>query len=657
MSKLDEIKNFPAELKQEKRWVCYRLPSKIPLCAIGNANAKSNDPSTFADYETALHRATKQGDMDGIGYVLNDGMIGVDLDDVMDDDGAMLPWAQTLIRNMNTYAELSPSGKGVHMYVRGQIPQHWRKQVVVDGGGSLECYRSGRYFTVTGKVLAGTREIGTLTDVGLEALAAYIKQEPRAEVEHKTETTPRPASTGETAYALETLKRECAELAATAEGQGKWVGRNSALNNAAMRAGGFVASGELSEQRAIDELRHAALASGLDEVEVEKTLRSGFVAGLRNPAYTPPSNRTAPAPRQKPVVIQVNHATLMDRAWESLQYTQGMTVAGIACPAYEFLTDALFGFRGITLLTGPTGCGKTTLTLSVALSVADGAKIDCETCEPLPKNERAQVVYVTTEMDPNALVVRMIASMARVSIRSLMTELHTLTKKQTDDIETARAKLKHLLGNTLHIITPQNVDMSWGAEGVDHALHGLQSKVDEVTGGARALVIIDTLACMTIEPMEGTKAHQSELDTDRDMTHGLRRWRSHLGYTHSAILAVHEESKARTGSGDAHASRGSSRYAYGADALLAMMYADADDGTRTRGLRDSAEVDGRTDVDMMVNKARDGGKGGSTIGLIHDWGNAGVVKEYCMWSASQRASEECSDKAKAYRAAQVKANK
>jgi len=238
-----------------------------------------------------------------------------------------------------------------------------------------------------------------------------------------------------------------------------------------------------------------------------------------------------------------------------------------------------------------------------------------------------------------------------------MTGLDALTKKQTDDIETARAKLKHLLGNTLHIITPQNVDMSWGAEGADHALHGLQSKVDEVTGGGRALVIIDTLACMTIEPMEGTKAHQSELDTDRDMTHGLRRWRSHLAYTHSAILAVHEESKARTGSGDAHASRGSSRYAYGADALLAMMYADADDGTRTRGLRVGAEVDGRTDVDMMVNKARDGGKGGSTIGLIHDWGKAGVVKEYCMWSASQRASEECSDKAKEYRKAQEKANK
>ena len=67
MSKLDEIKNFPAELKQEKRWVCYRLPNKIPMQAIGHDEAKTNDPSTFADYETALHRATKQGDMDGIG--------------------------------------------------------------------------------------------------------------------------------------------------------------------------------------------------------------------------------------------------------------------------------------------------------------------------------------------------------------------------------------------------------------------------------------------------------------------------------------------------------------------------------------------------------------------------------------------------------------
>ena len=52
---------FPEELKKLNRWVGYRLvpdkdggkPKKVPINAVTGQNAKSNDPATWCDYQTA----------------------------------------------------------------------------------------------------------------------------------------------------------------------------------------------------------------------------------------------------------------------------------------------------------------------------------------------------------------------------------------------------------------------------------------------------------------------------------------------------------------------------------------------------------------------------------------------------------------------------
>jgi primase-polymerase (primpol)-like protein len=45
------------------------------------------------------------------------------------------------------YAEVSPSGTGVHVIVRGAAPNRQ--------DGKVEAYSSGRYFTVTGRAISG----------------------------------------------------------------------------------------------------------------------------------------------------------------------------------------------------------------------------------------------------------------------------------------------------------------------------------------------------------------------------------------------------------------------------------------------------------------------------------------------------------------------
>jgi putative DNA primase/helicase len=59
-------------------------------------------------------------------------------------------WAETVIEGLDGYTELSPSGTGIHIIVRGELPGSGNRK------GPLEMYDKKRFFTVTGHGLGGT---------------------------------------------------------------------------------------------------------------------------------------------------------------------------------------------------------------------------------------------------------------------------------------------------------------------------------------------------------------------------------------------------------------------------------------------------------------------------------------------------------------------
>ena len=108
------------------------------------------DPSTWTTFSDAL-AACEGGGFSGIGFVLGDGFVGVDLDACRDrETGDLDPWARDIIDALNSYTELSPSGTGVHVLCRGELPPGRRRK---DG---VELYDRARYFAVTGAHLVGT---------------------------------------------------------------------------------------------------------------------------------------------------------------------------------------------------------------------------------------------------------------------------------------------------------------------------------------------------------------------------------------------------------------------------------------------------------------------------------------------------------------------
>jgi hypothetical protein len=75
----------------------------------------------------------------------------VDLDKCLDPEtGEIESWAREVIEELNSYTEISPSGKGVHVLVKATLPAGRNRK------GRFETYDRDRYFTVTGKHLAGT---------------------------------------------------------------------------------------------------------------------------------------------------------------------------------------------------------------------------------------------------------------------------------------------------------------------------------------------------------------------------------------------------------------------------------------------------------------------------------------------------------------------
>jgi len=148
-------KAIPEALRRVPQWVLWKYElrdgriTKVPYTVFGT-RASVNDPDTWTDFETAWHMYTLGG-YSGLGFVLTEeaGIVCVDLDHARDGD-EWEPEALNIVRELNTYTEISPSGEGLHVWAFGSLPAGRRRRK------EIEMYSDGRFITVTGNHLAGT---------------------------------------------------------------------------------------------------------------------------------------------------------------------------------------------------------------------------------------------------------------------------------------------------------------------------------------------------------------------------------------------------------------------------------------------------------------------------------------------------------------------
>jgi putative DNA primase/helicase len=145
-------------MRDLEQWVCWVYEerngklTKVPYSPLSGERADSTNPATWASLTDAVSACREHG-YDGIGFVFteDDPFCGVDIDQCRDPETEKIEdWAQEIIEELDSYSEVSPSGMGLHVLAKGELPPGRNRK------GRLEVYDRGRYFTVTGRHLAGT---------------------------------------------------------------------------------------------------------------------------------------------------------------------------------------------------------------------------------------------------------------------------------------------------------------------------------------------------------------------------------------------------------------------------------------------------------------------------------------------------------------------
>lgn len=168
-------------MKSLPQWVVRR--GKVPINPRMGDGAKAGQPNTWATFEEAVQASASY---DGIGFEFhNNGVVGVDLDRVIDPEtGIADPAALEAVERLNSYTEYSPSGTGLHIYVRGKIPVNGRK------GGAREMYQAKRYFTVTGKPFGDVRPLADRSKEIVELFAEWFPDKSAPMPQKSTSSAP-----------------------------------------------------------------------------------------------------------------------------------------------------------------------------------------------------------------------------------------------------------------------------------------------------------------------------------------------------------------------------------------------------------------------------------------------------------------------------------
>lgn len=173
-----DFNSIPSELKALPQWILWKSEkkggryTKVPYQVDGEM-AQSSNRRTWSTFATAIKFYMK-GNYDGIGFVFSrqDNYIGIDIDNCVV-DGKPNTFATEIIDSLDSYTEFSPSRKGLHIIIKGGLPQNVMGTGRKNTQHGLEIYSYGRYFTFTGN-RENSNDVYDRTDELAEVFEKYF---------------------------------------------------------------------------------------------------------------------------------------------------------------------------------------------------------------------------------------------------------------------------------------------------------------------------------------------------------------------------------------------------------------------------------------------------------------------------------------------------
>jgi hypothetical protein len=311
-------------------------------------------------YTLSLALVQKLGPVtfDGLGIFANGEFSFVDLDNCVSGNGAVELWAEAVLLRCGSYAEFSPSGRGLHIFVRGAVS----KAAKVNG---CEIYSRARYFTVTGRHVPGTpTAVATMDADALEELQSDI-----------ADGSLRPGGASRVGIiarrGLDSGERKTKLAKALSDDLSDYANDRSSAVHGALQMLARKHGGDAGRMRA--EFEDSALCRSwggkwtrLADAEIEKALRRWKENG--SPAWDEPETQ-----------------------WRLVRYSD------IQAKPIEWFWRGYLAAGKLTMLNGEPGHGKSLVSLDLAARLTAGkAWPDGQSNEVPP----ASVLLLTEEEDP-----------------------------------------------------------------------------------------------------------------------------------------------------------------------------------------------------------------------------------------------------------------
>ena len=190
---------IPEELKRLNNWVCWGKTGiqdgkkKMPWNPETGTAAKAGVPDTWTSFEKAA-AAVDRGQYAGVGFEFSPetGIAGIDFDHCRNaKTGEIIPEALEWLQQLGSYTEVSQSGTGFHVFIKGKLSPGARNKFqlsewgvgfdgTVDEHGKpsvpgIEIYNERRYFALTGNQFSNDNVIVAAQEA-LDGLFTYLSQ-------------------------------------------------------------------------------------------------------------------------------------------------------------------------------------------------------------------------------------------------------------------------------------------------------------------------------------------------------------------------------------------------------------------------------------------------------------------------------------------------
>lgn len=304
--------NVPEEARKRKIWLVWRaVPTddgkidKVPWRTDGAGRLAWSNPLNRITFDEAreLYLAGQKlperngRHFAGVGFIVpersDDGvnLVVHDLDDAIE-DGKISDGALDILHRINSYSELSPSGRGIHtISLSGDLngkPNLGRKdnQPLKYNGQSIEVFVRNHFVTFTGwriddyptDVLERTEEVCKIYSE-LVVIKEGSKEEPQKRVAANQNISDYDQRARR--YVEKALEAEAALVRTAKRPTSNSKGsRNNTLNDAALKIGRFVPKW-IGADEVERTLLRAATANQMSEDEARATIKSGLKAGMK----------------------------------------------------------------------------------------------------------------------------------------------------------------------------------------------------------------------------------------------------------------------------------------------------------------------------------------------------------------------------------------